>query len=66
MSDWQTLATLIILAAAGGFLIRRLLTFFRGSKPGSCGSCASKTARPNVKPLVPLDVRNRHAPDQRR
>lgn len=66
MADWQTFATFLFLAAAGVFLTWRLLRFARGSEKGGCGSCASNTARPKVKPLVPLDVRNRHAPDQRR
>jgi hypothetical protein len=61
MPDWQTIATLIVLAAVGVFLTWRLLTFFRGGEKGGCGSCASNTAQPKKKPLVPLDV-----PDQRR
>jgi hypothetical protein len=60
MSDWQTLATLLVLAAAGVFLAWRVVRFVRGSQKGGCGSCASKTALPG-KPLVPLDL-----PNQRR
>jgi hypothetical protein len=66
MPDWQTIATLIVLVAVGVFLVRRLLTFVRGSKPGGCGSCASGTGQAKTKPLVPLDVPDRHVPDQRR
>jgi hypothetical protein len=66
MPDWQTIATLIVLAVVGVFLVRRLLTFYRGGKPGSCGSCASNTAGPKTKPLVTLDVPDQHVSDQRR
>ena len=38
--DWQTSATLLILAIATGILLRRAEAFLRSGKVGSCGSCA--------------------------
>jgi hypothetical protein len=61
MPDWQTIATLVVLAAAGAFLVRRLLRIFSGGAKGSCGSCSSNATGPKSKPLVPLEL-----PDQRR
>jgi hypothetical protein len=61
MPDWQTIATLIALAAAGAFLVRRLFWFISGRETGSCGSCSSNATGPKSKTLVPLEL-----PDQRR
>jgi hypothetical protein len=66
MPDWQTIATIIVLAAVGVFLTWRLLRFVRGTEKGGCGSCASNAGRPKTKPLVPLDVPDQHTSDQRR
>lgn len=66
MPDWQTIATLIVLATVGVFLVRRLWRFVRGTQNSACGSCASNTAGPKAKPLVPLDVPDSRVTDQRR
>lgn len=66
MPDWQTIATILLLAAAGVFLTWRLLRFVRGTEKGGCGPCASNRAQPKKKPLVPLDVPDQRMSDQRR
>ena len=38
--NWQTSATLLILAIAAGILLKRVGAFLRFGKVGSCGSCA--------------------------
>jgi len=55
--DWQTSATLLILAIAASILLRRAGAFVRSGKVGSCGSCAGCGDSEKDKvamPLVPL------------
>jgi hypothetical protein len=59
--DWQLIAALLAVAAAGWFLIRRGLRLLRTGKKsgpacGTCGSCASaQNARePSSSAFVPI------------
>lgn len=55
MPDWQIIAVLGCLIAAGHFLVRRMLKFGGGDAAG-CGSCKSNPTALKIKPLVPLEV----------
>ena len=49
--DWQTSITFVILGAAGGIVLKRLVSFTRfGGKAGSCGACSGcgHSAKNNV------------------
>ncbi|MEC7679024.1 MAG: hypothetical protein VX694_07100 [Planctomycetota bacterium] len=56
--DWQVILSMIIVAAAIFWLLRRAVQIFRGSEGsdrlGQCGSCG-KSNGPNATPLVSID-----------
>ncbi len=57
--DWQTSATLFILAIAAGILLMRVGAFLRSGKIGSCGSCAGcgdSAQNKDAVQLVPLGI----------
>jgi hypothetical protein len=64
-ADWQTLLALAIVAAATGFLVRRVVGLFRApDSTAACGSCGACDAGQTDKPgrdagFVPLSTLRR-------
>lgn len=50
LTDWQTLAALLCVAAAAGALAVRIARWLRGTGQSGCHSCPARQAQP----LVPL------------
>jgi hypothetical protein len=69
--DWQLIVSLLAVAAAAAFLIRRAIRLFQavgksGRVCGSCGACPTDPKSPAAAPqaFVPLEALSRPSDDK--
>jgi hypothetical protein len=67
--DWQTIVSLVIVAFAAAWIVRRIARIVQsGSRDGAghvsnCGHCPKNPEAAHTQPLVPLGVTTHKTPD---